>query len=645
MGLTQEEKQEIVASVLSSVRTNSRTIGNLTPVTSLTDSSQFEINGGKRVSFSLLRTFFTELIKQKVEESERNILEAIGGISDMGEISDEGLSLILGIRRVADESGIREFDVSVQSSPDLATYPDGTRAWVEDIHTFVKKEGGEITPLDTYLSGQEPRADLLFRSGNRLYCWRDGTLVQFLTGIDEDFTDILEGFLTPCLLLSDLDTLGTNGTAASIMDLARKQRATRWKVIEGAGSSGDAVAVGLLDLLSDPMKHIVTEVLTTHLTLDESGGLSASHDDENLYVYYRSLNVSSPYLDNERGTWTAWKLLNGDEVHLDPKTGLIGRTDLPAAVIPFDGALNVSSYQQQSLLEAPAGSKIYYDEEKGKFFLQTGSALETKYYPTWGGNKTEGIPSSEEMGPWPSSLYLTGTELWGVVEGRLTRLVGGVLWEPDDDENIWQLGPLANTINDTGQYDPSKVYRYKYKPSGGVSSITEDCWYFGCRYRCKVDGTMGVAPCYGSPNWDFISGNPTFSADFEEKYLMVNMSRLDSFAATLTLTATIYNQSVLDKISSGNITWKRESYDADGNRRTAADNVWVPNTTDGNKRLHLSKADLDYDGTRISKMIFSATVTLGSHSETIAAQLTQMLAYPATLDTELWQKDLDTSAP
>lgn len=55
MALSQEELQSVVNAVLSSIRTNSKTIGQLTPANTMSDSDCFEIDGGKKVSLGLLR--------------------------------------------------------------------------------------------------------------------------------------------------------------------------------------------------------------------------------------------------------------------------------------------------------------------------------------------------------------------------------------------------------------------------------------------------------------------------------------------------------------------------------------------------------------------------------------------------------------
>lgn len=170
------------------------------------------------------------------------------------------------------------------------------------------------------------------------------------------------------------------------------------------------------------------------------------------------------------------------------------------------------------------------------------------------------------------------------------------------------LGRPIPTLVYTGEYDPEREYRSEAWISDeetGISTfITETCMLAGCVWICCKDRVKGIAPSYGVTQWAFYLGNNAFVIDFEEKAIVYNENTLDLFNATLTLTATMYNQNVLDKIPPTSITWSRESYDKDGVLRAASDSVWVPNTDRDNKRLLLSKADLSYDGTHISKITF-----------------------------------------
>lgn len=73
MSITQDEMQSIVSAVLSAIRTNSRTIGQLTPVTSLNDNDSFEIDGGKRVTYAVLRNMIASLSSTE-QDSLRNLI-------------------------------------------------------------------------------------------------------------------------------------------------------------------------------------------------------------------------------------------------------------------------------------------------------------------------------------------------------------------------------------------------------------------------------------------------------------------------------------------------------------------------------------------------------------------------------------------
>ena len=62
--------------------------------------------------------------------------------------------------------------------------------------------------------------------------------------------------------------------------------------------------VGTLDIFSDNMMHVITQVITTHYVIGE-GGITSEHNDSEIHRYHRSYGVMSPHI--EKGTWTAWK--------------------------------------------------------------------------------------------------------------------------------------------------------------------------------------------------------------------------------------------------------------------------------------------------------------------------------------------------
>ena len=60
--MTAQEKQEIVNAVLSAIRTNSRTISQLTAISSPSDSDSIELSGGKRITFGAFKRCVAESV-------------------------------------------------------------------------------------------------------------------------------------------------------------------------------------------------------------------------------------------------------------------------------------------------------------------------------------------------------------------------------------------------------------------------------------------------------------------------------------------------------------------------------------------------------------------------------------------------------
>lgn len=67
--MTNEELQTVIAAVIQALKTNGKTIAQLTPVTSLADSDCLEVGGGKKIAFSKLK----ELVASAVVVTEESI--------------------------------------------------------------------------------------------------------------------------------------------------------------------------------------------------------------------------------------------------------------------------------------------------------------------------------------------------------------------------------------------------------------------------------------------------------------------------------------------------------------------------------------------------------------------------------------------
>lgn len=77
--MTPEEKQEIVQAVIAALKTNGRTIMQLTEVTQLTDNDYFEIHGGRRIAYSYLYSNVMSETENIIENFETDVNTALAG--------------------------------------------------------------------------------------------------------------------------------------------------------------------------------------------------------------------------------------------------------------------------------------------------------------------------------------------------------------------------------------------------------------------------------------------------------------------------------------------------------------------------------------------------------------------------------------
>lgn len=86
MALTQEQ-QAIFDAVIASLRTNSKTIEQLTPQTALGSNDWFELNGGRKVSYTVLRSLISSISSDDLDSLRtligKNVLKSVS--FDVGE--------------------------------------------------------------------------------------------------------------------------------------------------------------------------------------------------------------------------------------------------------------------------------------------------------------------------------------------------------------------------------------------------------------------------------------------------------------------------------------------------------------------------------------------------------------------------------
>lgn len=104
----------------------------------------------------------------------------------------------------------------------------------------------------------------------------------------------------------------------------------------------DGKVVGSLDVIGDEMLHVFTQVLTTHRLIDSDGKLTATHRDDRVYTYYRSMGLRNGGIPE--GEWTRWRRMGGAgggtemAIEVDPVTGEVSLLYDDDGEVPFSDA-------------------------------------------------------------------------------------------------------------------------------------------------------------------------------------------------------------------------------------------------------------------------------------------------------------------
>lgn len=120
---------------------------------------------------------------------------------------------------------------------------------------------------------------------------------------------VADSALPKAVDVSDLDTMGTDGSIMAMRGLVVDAAHTRYCVTATSGQR--ARTVGYLDIMTDSLQHVLTQVLTTHYTFTPEGVLdSTSHTDSRIRTYFRSYGLSSGTVGDGSVpslAWTSWR--------------------------------------------------------------------------------------------------------------------------------------------------------------------------------------------------------------------------------------------------------------------------------------------------------------------------------------------------
>lgn len=218
MAITSDELQSIVSAVLSSIRTNSRTIDQLTPVTALADTDNLEVHGGKRVVFSILRNLI--LSKSGVDELKTELKPKLAELDDVVEIhsvrSDIGVILAQpsGPLTVYHGSTDEGYGV-VYDSTRKRFYLVGTSALSNpNTDVSVIQAYGDWSDEAVFGDSPESGSGRIPVRGKIYVCATDGGL-YYWNGTD--LVDLIKGILANTNALSVLNRRGQVGSFAAVL--------------------------------------------------------------------------------------------------------------------------------------------------------------------------------------------------------------------------------------------------------------------------------------------------------------------------------------------------------------------------------------------------------------------------------------------
>ena len=251
------------------------------------------------------------------------------------------------------------------------------------------------------------------------------------------------------------------GSVAEAVRMAKDTLHSRWTLVY------NGMNVGVVEIFSDSMRHQLTEVLTTHYSMNTEGKLDFSvHNDKAIYRYFRSYNINSAHLENEKGTWTEWAEYISDTVKksMAALSGLIdkenkARTKAEAAlaedivgntnaITEEKKARNAADDELRTAIEEKSGGNTYNVTEKkplkdGEYYtLATAiKAVEAKER-----KKGRCVSYETEPGKWETKQF-TGstTESWeepvswedfGGAGTVKSVTVNGTALTPDEEGNV-----------------------------------------------------------------------------------------------------------------------------------------------------------------------------------------------------------------
>lgn len=260
--------------------------------------------------------------------------------------------------------------------------------------------------------------------------------------------------------IAEMDTLGTDGSIAAMLTYMQYNIHTRYRVVKDGASN---YTIGVMDVVMDNSLHVITELLTTHLTLAwlRNPGDTIAHNCTGIGTYYRYFNINSPESTVDRGRWSEWT-----EVEPSTMSGLRNRiasaenklkehntliwdtrnsVDQQGGICPLDDSMEVpyknlpelairrwiavfdgfsdntnASAETLNASSTDTGVTIIFDR-----YLQAFVAVKAfKAYRNWKDSANFGNNRGAGSEPYIYALYVNKTSdtIWKYIDGEMTQV-------------------------------------------------------------------------------------------------------------------------------------------------------------------------------------------------------------------------------
>lgn len=180
-------------------------------------------------------------------------------------------------------------------------------------------EAGEIVTIfydgTRFMASNSQGGGGQFGSGEKI---KDILLSQVL-GAGTDAITSQKGVSDAIFNEIDISSIDTLKTLNDALAPSSSLKPTYYTVT--AMLSSVKLKVGSMAVISDNMRHVVTEIMATHYLLDDAGNLTNEHSDAEIFFIYRSVKLSGGTLPDAAGVWTKWRYVNSSVMDEIPTAG------------------------------------------------------------------------------------------------------------------------------------------------------------------------------------------------------------------------------------------------------------------------------------------------------------------------------------